>query len=476
MSDISRRRATSRATEACRRTTSRPARYRPLPTGTHGLDPELVKRDQRERLQKAIIELIARKGYPAVRIVDLAKLAHVSQPTFYSLYADKEDLFLSAYDEVAGRTASTVIDAYNADVPQAERLVGAMRAFAELAATEPEATSLFVLGAFGAGARALERRRHALEELERSIYASRSRVGRDGAAAADPADLTVKAILGGIREVTAARLRRGRASELPGLADELAAWAACYPRRLPAGLDAPPTRNRRGAGGTAAPASERARRAEGRLPSGRSDLPRQFIVKSQRERIVDATAAIVAEKGLAALTIPEIARRANVSHQTFYDIYASKHDAFLGAQKIGMHQALGVAVEAYEAHSGDWPRAAHAAIRALIEYLASEPAHAHLSLVDTFGASPEAIEIRDSSLQAFAAYFGPGYELAAGRIEVPPIAAEATAGGIWQVLHHYIENDCIARLPGTAAQLTYFALTPFLGPEEAAAYAVLDSA
>ena len=40
-----------------------------------------------------------------MRIVDLAKLAHVSQPTFYSLYADKEDLFLSTYDEVAERTA-----------------------------------------------------------------------------------------------------------------------------------------------------------------------------------------------------------------------------------------------------------------------------------------------------------------------------------------------------------------------------------
>src|ERR1700690_2171399 len=87
-------------------------RYRPLPTGTHGLDPELVKGDQRSRLQKAMIELIAAKGYPAVRIVDLAKLAHVSQPTFYSLYTDKEDLFLSAYDAVAGRTAETVIDAY----------------------------------------------------------------------------------------------------------------------------------------------------------------------------------------------------------------------------------------------------------------------------------------------------------------------------------------------------------------------------
>ncbi len=448
------------------------ARYRPLPTGTHGLDPELVKRDQRERLQKAMLELIAQKGYPAVRIVDLAKLAHVSQPTFYRLFSDKEDLFLSAYDEVAGHCALTVMEAYRADSAHAERVTVAVRAWASLAAAEPEETSLLVLGAFGAGAKALERRRRTLEGLERSILAS-----RDGAQpSAAPTDLTVKAILGGIREVTATRLREGRAEELPQLADDLAAWARSYPRRLPAGLEVPPARRREATGASAAIPSERARRAEGRLPSGRSDLPRQFIVKSQRERIVDATAAIVAEKGLAALTIPEIARRANVSHQTFYDIYSSKHDAFLGAQKVGMHQALGVAVAAYHGQMPDWPRAVGAGLQALLDYLASEPAHAHLSLVDTFASCPEAIEIRNSTMQAFAAYLAPAYELARGCPEVPAIAAEAVVGGIWQILHHYIDDDRIEELPDAGAQLTYFVLTPFLGPAEAAAYARPDSA
>lgn len=446
-------------------------RYRPLPTGTHGLDPEVVKRDQRSRLQKAMVELIAAKGYPAVRIVDLAKLAHVSQPTFYSLYADKEDLFLSAYDEVAQRTASTVIDAYEAHGSGDARLVVAMRAFGDLAAQEPETTSLLVLGAFGAGGRALERRRRAIEALERSIYAR-----RDGNAQAQPTDLTIKFILGGIREVTAARLREGRASELPEVADELATWAACYPRRLPPGLEAPAATPEESAGTGGPHASERARLAEGRLPSGRSDLPRQFIVKSQRERIVDATAAIVAERGLAALTIPEIARRANVSNQTFYDIYSSKHEAFLGAQKVGMHQALRIAVDAYEAQGEDWPRAVDAGVRALLEYLASEPAHAHLTLVDTFAACPEAIEIRNAGMSGFASYLAPGYALGGASGEVPAIAAEAVAGGIWQVLHHYIENDSLGGLIGTSPQLTYFALTPFLGPAQAAEVARQSSA
>lgn len=486
-------------------------RYRRLPTGAHGLAPEEVRRDQRERLQTALIELIAERGYQAVRILDLTKLARVSRPTFYSLYADKEELFLAAYDEIAKRTAGTIMAAYDSQGSPGERLRRAMRAFAELAAAEPEAVSLMVLGAFGAGPRALERRNRTLEALERSIAASRaasphgggaggarggaagrktrrsssSGGGKPGAGTPGGDELTVKVILGGIREVTAARLRRGQARTLPGLADDLAAWAESYPARMPGGLvpASATTRRRRdiaaagaragaegdGDGdGAAALISERARQAEGRLPSGRHDLPRQFIVKNQRERIVDATAAIVAEKGLAGLTIPEIARRANVSHQTFYEMYPTKDDAFLGAQKVGLHQALGIAVRAYEAQGDDWPLGVAAGIRALLDYLASEPAHAHLTVVDTFAASPSATEIRDTGLHAFAAYLQPGYHHAPGGRAIPGVAPEAIAGGIWQVLHNHIEHERVEDIATLAPQLVYFALAPFLGGKEAA--------
>ena len=101
-------------------------RYRRLPTGAHGIDPEEVKRDQRERLQSAIVELIAERGYQAVRILDLTKLARVSRPTFYSLYDDKEELFLAAYDEIAQRTAKTVIAAYEVRTRRTSR-TGACR-------------------------------------------------------------------------------------------------------------------------------------------------------------------------------------------------------------------------------------------------------------------------------------------------------------------------------------------------------------
>jgi AcrR family transcriptional regulator len=439
------------------------ARYRRLPTGAHGLTREEVARDQRERLQAAMIELIGERGYQAVRILDLTQLAHVSRPTFYNLYADKEELLLDAYEDIAGRTSRAVNSAFGTEGSLEERLPLAMRAFVELAAAEPDAMSLALLGTFGAGPRALERRNRTLQGLEQTMQAGRTRPS-----SGLPVDLTVKFTIGGIREVTATRLRQGHSHELNELAIELGEWAASYPPQLPEGLEGPQRSRRRGPGVAPGQASERGRRAEGRLPSGRHDLSRQLVVKSQRERIVDATAAIVATKGLAGLTIPEIASRANVSHETFYEMYPTKHDAFLGAQKVGLHQALRVTMKAYEQHDADWPLRVAAGLRALIEFLASEPAHAHLTLVDTFAASPEAIEIRGNALSAFTAYLGPDHAPDADAGGVPAVAGEAIGGGIWQVLHHYIEHERIAELSEVAPQLIYLTLTPFLGPEQAA--------
>jgi AcrR family transcriptional regulator len=195
---------------------------------------------------------------------------------------------------------------------------------------------------------------------------------------------------------------------------------------------------------------------------------------SQRERIVDATAAIVAERGLGALTVPEIARRAGVSHQTFYAIYHSKQDAYLGAQKVGLHQALQVAGRAWQALMPDWPNAIAAGLQALIDYLVSEPQHAHLTIVDTFGASPQTIEIREYTLQAFAAFFdrrhrvGSGLDAPDPLVEAPArIAVEAVLGGCWQVLHRYVESGRLEELPAAVPQITYLLLTPFVGSDAA---------
>lgn len=437
------------------------ARYRRLPTGAHGLTREQVEQDQRERLRSAMIELIAERGYPAVRILDLTQLAHVSRPTFYNLYADKEELLLSAYEDIAGRTTARIAEAFAEGESPEQSLPLALQAFAEMAAAEPEAMTLALLGTFGAGPRALERRNRTTTALEQTVSA-----GRAHAWSERPRDLTAKFLIGGVREVAAARLRAGRAEELPQLASELGAWVLCYPQDLPLGLEGPRRVRKR----ASEPVPVRLERTPGerRLPSGRHDLAREEVVKSQRERIVDATAEIVAEKGFAGLTIPEIASRANVSHETFYEMYPTKHDAFLGAQKVGLHQALRTTADAYAAAGPEWPDGVAAGLNALMDFVCSEPAHAHLTLVDTFGASPAAIEIRETALAAFTEYLRPGFDHATEDCEVPAVAAEAVAGGIWQVLHHYIEHERLHELCDVSPQLVYLTLNPFVGAERAA--------
>src|SRR6202161_4913709 len=96
----------------------------------------------------------------------------------------------------------------------------ALRSFAELAASEPEAMTLALLGTFGAGARALERRNHTLNALEQIVEA-----GRERPAGRHASDFSAKVLLGGIREGSATGPRDGRAEQLVELADELGAWA-----------------------------------------------------------------------------------------------------------------------------------------------------------------------------------------------------------------------------------------------------------
>jgi AcrR family transcriptional regulator len=68
----------------------------PLPRGRHGIPPELIVANQRERLFSAAAELIAEKGYAALLVGDATSRAGVSRATFYKLFDDKYECVLAA--------------------------------------------------------------------------------------------------------------------------------------------------------------------------------------------------------------------------------------------------------------------------------------------------------------------------------------------------------------------------------------------
>ncbi len=54
----------------------------------------------RERLQKALIELIGERGYDAITIQDIVDRANVGRTTFYLHYRGKDDLFMSCHEAI----------------------------------------------------------------------------------------------------------------------------------------------------------------------------------------------------------------------------------------------------------------------------------------------------------------------------------------------------------------------------------------
>jgi len=54
----------------------------------------------RERLQKALIELISERGYDAITIQEIVDRANVGRTTFYLHYSSKDELFMSCHEAI----------------------------------------------------------------------------------------------------------------------------------------------------------------------------------------------------------------------------------------------------------------------------------------------------------------------------------------------------------------------------------------
>ena len=201
------------------------------------------------------------------------------------------------------------------------------------------------------------------------------------------------------------------------------------------------------------------------LPGGRHRFSPEFVARSQRDRLLDAMAHAVAEKGYEHTAVADVIGRAGVSRKTFYEHFEDKQACFLAAYETIFARILGRVIEAYESRR-QWADRVRAGLAALLDELAAEPAYARSGIVEVLAAGPAAIERRDAALRAFQTFYDPS------RPEVPdhdvaPIVAEATIGGIYEVIYRRIVSEGAAELPRLQPELTYLALAPYLGPAAA---------
>ena len=76
-----------------------------------------------------------------------------------------------------------------------------------------------------------------------------------------------------------------------------------------------------------------------KLPRGPHALPQDVVVAHQRERLLDAAAPAMADKGYAELTVRDLIDRAGVSRRTFYQLFDDKLDCVFAAHERAFEPA-----------------------------------------------------------------------------------------------------------------------------------------
>ena len=173
----------------------------------------------RARLTAGLAAAIAEKGYAAVTIADVVRVARVSKRTFYEHFADKESCFLALYAETSDELLALIrTAAEDGGRSWDARLQAATRAYFERVAGEPELIRAAMLEIQAAGPRARELRR----DVQRR-YAEQLRALSIAAAEEEPTVTALTpalatAVVGGLNELMLEAVEAGKAARMGELA------------------------------------------------------------------------------------------------------------------------------------------------------------------------------------------------------------------------------------------------------------------
>ncbi len=136
---------------------------------------------------------------------------------------------------------------------------------------------------------------------------------------------------------------------------------------------------------------------------GRHAPPPEVRFSVQRDRLLEAAAAVFARSGYADASAEAIARTAGMSKATFYEHFANKEECILALFDRAAEAVLGAMAQA-AAQAGPDPRERlRGGIRAFLDMLASHPDEAQTLLVEILGAGERGAQRRDTVMAAFAA-------------------------------------------------------------------------
>jgi len=425
----------------------RRARARRAPTRLPG------GQTQREALLRAVIEVAAQEGYPAITLAQLLAQAGVSRRTFHEHFTDKQDCFLTALGDAQAQLLAEVRQAILPEPSRGTQL--AIQTLVAFAASEPATARVLLSESIAGGPRALDARDHAIDQIAKLIEASYQSLD----ATTPLPDVSAGVMIGGVSRLLASRLRHSQQG-VPGLLDDLLDWAGGYEQTLAA-------HRWRSLRPTPLPALS-ARSPNTTLHSPRAPAPgsegtsRAHLAASNRSRILAAVASLAEQRGYAATTITEIAARAGISPRTFYRSFADKREAFAALHEHHFRTVMGVTAGAFFAQDA-WPARIWEAGRAFTRYLEQNPTLARTSFIESYAGDPVTVERVEELIGAFTIFLQEGYQHE--RLVAPPspLALEAIATTIFELNYRCTREGRVHELSALIPNTAFISLAPFLG-------------
>ncbi len=194
-----------------------------LPRGRHGLSPEFVARNQRERLISGLTEVLYEVGYQKTTVSLIGQRASVSKSDFYKHFESKDDCFFAAYEAAVERIREQVLAACleHGKDDWSMRVSAGIASLLTLLAGDPALAGLALVEGLRAGRGVYDRFQAAVESFV-PYLADGAPTAPDGERAPAATD---EAVVGGIASLLGRRVLAGEAERLDGLLPDVLEFA-----------------------------------------------------------------------------------------------------------------------------------------------------------------------------------------------------------------------------------------------------------
>lgn len=167
-----------------------------------------------------MLDRVAAQGYAETTVGDVVAAARVSRNAFYELFADKEDCFLAAAEQVG----EEMLDSLYAQVGEptwTEALRVGLRIYLRSWRDQPRFARAYLIELPAAGRRAQEQRDEAYGRFAEMFAALGARARAEQPELPPLGNLTPRLLVTAITELVAEEIRAGRGDSLLALEEEL---------------------------------------------------------------------------------------------------------------------------------------------------------------------------------------------------------------------------------------------------------------